>query len=294
MNRQPSHPARAIREHGHAMTETLVALLALTPFIAGIPLLGKQLDIKQKTYDASRYSVWERTIWSSTGVHGKSDGDLALETRDRILGDPLSGLVPVNSLRIEGVTENPLWRDHRDHRLIEFAGRSAPFEVSYGESASPTEVGRWLVPGIAYGAGPLGAVRKSLQLDDLGLARHAFANVSLAVRVKPLLAQLAGRPVSFARPPSSQQELEPLRQTASGAILSDTWSARDENSFGKRVGHLVVDELIDDIERPGRPIGLQALGKGGPLYGEGQFGWSPDFRPRSTALPSAFLHGTDR
>ena len=50
------------------MAETLVALLALAPFIAGIPLLGKQLDIKQKTYDASRYAVWERTVWRSDGT----------------------------------------------------------------------------------------------------------------------------------------------------------------------------------------------------------------------------------
>lgn len=277
------------RERGNAMAETLVALLALTPFIAGIALLGKQLDIKQKSYDAIRYSVWERTIWSGTGAHGKTDADLTLETRARALGHPLSGLVAVSLLWTEGVTQNPLWRDVRNLPLLEFDGHGSPLEVSQRELSAPTEVGRWLVPAVAYGVGPLGGVQKALQLDHLDLAQRAFASSALTIRVRPLLAQLADSPVSFAHSPSSQRTHEPLRQSAHGAILSDTWSARDENSFGKRVDRLIADELISGIERPGRPLGLQALSKGGPLYGEGQFGWDPDFRPRSFTLPSRYL-----
>ena len=34
---------------------------------------------------------------------------------------------------------------------------------------------------------------------------------------------------------------------------------------------------------------MQALSKGGPLYGEGQYGWDPNLRPRSNALPSAYV-----
>jgi len=284
-----SHWNKAARERGNAMAETLVALLALTPFIAGIPLLGKQLDIKQKAYDASRYSVWERTLWSREGEHGKSDADLALEARDRTLGHPLSGLVTVSSLRAEGVTENPLWRDIRNRSLLKLGEHGSPLEISHRELSTPVEVGRWLVPGITYGAGPLGHVEKTLQLDDLGLPQRAFASIALTIRVQPLLAQLADSSVSLARPSPPQRAHQPLRQAANGAILSDTWSARDENSFGERVDRLVADELIDDIERPGRPIGLQALRNGGPLYGEGQFGWDPDFKPNSTSLPSFYL-----
>lgn len=284
-----SYRKKTARERGNATAETLVALLALMPFIAGIPLLGKQLDIKQKTYDASRYSVWERTIWSREGAHGKSDDDLSLEARDRTLGNPLSGLVAVDSLRTEGVTDNPLWRDVRNRPLLDFAEHRSPLELSHREPSAPTEIGRWLAPGIAYGAGPLGFVEKALQIDGLGLAQSAFASTALTIRVRPLLAQLTDQPVSFAHPPSSQRAREPLRHAANGAILSDTWSASDENGFGKRVDRLVADELIDGIERIGRPIGLQALGKGKPLYGEGQFGWDPDFRPRSATLPSLYL-----
>jgi hypothetical protein len=34
---------------------------------------------------------------------------------------------------------------------------------------------------------------------------------------------------------------------------------------------------------------MQARGKGEPLYGEGQYGWDPDLRPRSTTLPAAYI-----
>ena len=57
---------------GNAMAEVLVALLGLSPLIAGIPLLGKQLDIKQKGYDCARYIAWERTVWRSSVENSKA------------------------------------------------------------------------------------------------------------------------------------------------------------------------------------------------------------------------------
>jgi hypothetical protein len=52
---------------------------------------------------------------------------------------------------------------------------------------------------------------------------------------------------------------------------------------------VTVNELIEQLELPGQPIGMQALGKGRQLFGEGQFGWNPDLRPRSSTLPAAYV-----
>jgi hypothetical protein len=111
------------RQQGSALAETIVALLALSPFLVGIPLLGKQLDIKQKNFDSARYSVWERTVWRSDGASNrKSEEDITLEARDRTLGHPQAGVTDVEALRTDGITENPLWRNWR-RAVAELRGR---------------------------------------------------------------------------------------------------------------------------------------------------------------------------
>src|SRR4051794_27601154 len=163
-------------QSGNAMAETIVALLALSPFVVGIPLLGKQLDIKHKSYDSARYSVWERTVWRSDGASNrKSEDDITLETRDRALGSPLAGVLDVETLRSAGITENSLWRDRQRERLLNYENTEAPIQITYREQPTPVDVGYWLVPGIAYGTGVLGTVQRALHLDGLNLNQRTFA-----------------------------------------------------------------------------------------------------------------------
>ena len=278
------------RQQGNAMAETIVALLALSPFIVGIPLLGKQLDIKQKAYDSARYSVWERTVWRSDGASNrKSEEDITLETRDRTLGHPLAGVLDVETLRNDGITENPLWRNLKRERLLDYTDDAAPIQLDYREQNAPVDVGYWLVSGIAHGEGALGEIQRALHLDSLNLNRRTFARSDAAIGLQPLLGQLADRKVSLGA--RAQPDTNRVQQVmnVSGAILSDTWSSRDEGALQRRVDDVTVNELIEELELPGRPLGMQALGKGKQLFGEGQFSWDPDLRPRSDTLPSAYI-----
>lgn len=258
--------------HGNALAETIVALVALLPFVGGIVLLGKQLDVKHKSLDALRYSVWERTVWSESGANAKSDTDIAMEARDRAFGDPSTGVLSAESLRSAGVSRNPLWRHQGQSSLT--SPSSSAISSSLVDGVAPVEPGYFLMRGLAHGSGPVGVAATALQMDDLGLNRNAFATATIEANIRPLL-DLTGT--------------EPLTQRATGALLSDTWSPRDENEFGRRVDRVTANELIETLELPGRPLALQALGKGGPLYGEGQYGWDPRLRPRSSALPSAYV-----
>lgn len=278
------------RQRGSAMAETIVSLLALAPFIVAIPLLGKQLDIKQKTFDATRYSIWERTIWRSDGASNrKSDEDITLEARDRTLGSPLAGMLAVEEVRNQGVTENPLWRDGRRQRLLDHNDDGAPIDRTSNERPTPVDVGYLLVPAIAYGDGVLGELQRLLQLDSLNLNRRAYVSTSVSVGIRPVLAQLADRSVSLGVREADGEERDQIVQSAAGAILSDTWTASDEAHFGRRIDDVTIDELVETFELPGRPIGLQALGKGDPLYGEGQFAWDLDLRPRTSNVPAAYI-----
>lgn len=252
-----------LTNRGNAMVETIVALAVLTPFLAGIALLGKQLDVKHKSFDALRYSVWERTVWSG---NAKSDGDITVEALDRTLGDPSTGVIAIDSLRSEGVSRNPLWRHKRQALLNSTSFRSS-------ESAAPVDVGYVLIPGLAHGTGPVGTLADALRMGDLNLNRRSFASATVEANVRPLLAH----------------HDSPLVQRATGALLSDSWSPRDEADFGRRVDRITANELIEDLELPGRILSMQAPGKGEPLYGEGQYGWDPELRPRSNTLPAAYI-----
>lgn len=255
---------RAIHR-GNAIVETIVALAVLSPFLGCIALLGKQLDVKHKSFDALRYSVWERTVWSGDA---KSDADLAIEALDRSFGDPGTGVTAVETLRSEGVSRNPLWQHHRQLLL---ASDAVSFQSS--DAAVPVDAGYVLMPGLAHGTGPVGAVANALRMDDLNLNRRSFASATIEASVRPLLTHGDSS----------------LMQRATGALLSDTWSPRDEGEFGRRVDRITANELIEDLELPGRILSMQAPSKGGPLYGEGQYGWDPQLRPRSNALPSAYV-----
>lgn len=282
--------AKPITARGNAMLETLVALLALAPFIAGIPLLGKQLDIKHKSYDAARYAAWERTVWRSDGVRNRKQGeDISLEARDRIFGHPSAAVTSVEMLKTSGITENPLWRDRQGRRLLAYAHEKLPVEFTHSDAAAPVGVGYVLVRGIAHGEGPLDSIENALKLQSLALDRDAFATSAVAAESRPLLQQLSRRNRSLGPTADAGNEPKNLVQVATSALLSDTWSSSDESTLQRRVDAVTADELIEELEVPGKPLGMQAPGKGRPLFGEGQFGWSPDLRPRSTALPAIYV-----
>lgn len=278
------------RARGNAMAETLIALLALAPFLAGIPLLGKQLDIKHKTLDAARYSIWERTVWRSDGASNrKSADDITLEARDRALGDPRAGVLAPSALRTQGITENPLWRDRVGDRLLAYDDSGAPLAIVHDDRATPVDVGYFLVPGVAYGDGPIAALASALQVDDLNLARRAFATTTVAVGLRPVLSARADHAPTLGERQESAARHAQVVQRAGGAVLSDTWSSNHENHFRARIDDLTANELIEALELPGRVIGLQALGRGEPLYGEGQYGWDPELRPSSATLPGQYV-----
>lgn len=278
------------RQQGSAMAETLIALLALSPFLIGIPLLGKQMDIKHKTFDATRYAVWERTVWRSDGAsHRKSDADITLEARDRVLGDPETFVIDVQALRAEGITENRLWVDRERVRLVDYENNASGVVQEIDAGAAPVDVGYVFVPGLTYGDGVIGAAGTVLRVSDLDLNRRAFARARTRIDVRPALSQLAAVPPSLGNQEAGEERHRALIHEAQGAILSDTWAAGAESEFRERVDYVTANELIELLEFPARAIGVLALGRGRPLYGEGQFAWEPELRPTSTDLPRAYI-----
>lgn len=280
---------------GGALTETLVAMLAFIPFAIGVPLLGKQLDIKEKSIDATRYSVWERTVWRSSGNNSKTADDILVEVRDRIMGNARAGVLSVGNLRTQGITENVMWIDHAGNRLLASTqndGQSVA--VSDKMEASPKDVGWLNVPGAAYGKGSVFSVFKVLGWKDMGFDPNSFVRGDVTIRLRSELEQLAQQSRTLGPRTGASNLLPSLEQQAHGGILSDTWAAKEESSYRGRIDRLTADEGIILAETPGISVG--AFGpKGNALYGEGRYGWGkglgkgPDPSAPSNVLPSAYI-----
>jgi hypothetical protein len=154
---------------------------------------------------------------------------------------------------------------------------------------APTAIGRFFVPGLAHGEGAIATAAEFLQVGSLELDRRALAHVDFAIAVRPVLSERAQASTTLGQRTRAGRDAPALVHRAAGALLSDTWSARDENEFRARVDRITPDEALAALELPGRAIGMNALGKGRLLYGEGQFSWEPELRPYSSTLPAAFL-----
>jgi len=284
-NRESRPPCK---HRGNALIEVVASFLALTPFVVGIPLLGKQLDIEHKTFDSARYAVWERIVWRA-GDTDNRDGerDVALESQDRLLGDPASGLISPAGLRARGISENLLWRDSTNKSLLDRQSDGAGVSLQQQKTPTPVIVGHLLVPGLAHGRQPQ-AVEDALGVNDLQLSQQTFYRAAVAVSLRSLLSRHSK---SGQHDDVRSNTAVPFRlvQRASAAILSDTWSSLDDSTLRRRVDRLTTNELVASLELPGRLIAMQALAKGKPLYGEGQFAADVDLRPTSTVLPAAYL-----
>ena len=270
---------------GNAIIEVVASLLALMPFIIGIPVLGKHFDIRHKTFDAARYAVWERTVWRDGDIiNRKDDRDVELEMHDRILGDPEAGLISAASVRTLGTSENQLWQDAAGKSLLDYRDGSAPAAVQQQRTPAPVDVGRLLGPALAHGHGSSTAAE--LGVDNLRFSRETFARAAVSLGLRGIVARRSGS----ASQSSDDTSPHALTQQASAAILSDTWSSRDERYLGRSVDRLTADELIESLELPGRFIAMQAPAKGKALYGEGQFAAGVDLRPSSATLPAAYVN----
>jgi hypothetical protein len=181
----------------------------------------------------------------------------------------------VDELHSAGVSRNSFWKHRGRSLLMSSAGSAISARLSDGEA--PAGAGHLLMPGLAHGTGPIATAAAALQMDDLGLTRYGYTHASVSARLRPLL---------------HDEDAAALIQRADGAILSETWSPRDEDEFGRRVDRITANELIEALEWPGQPLALLSLGKGGPLYGEGRYASEVQLRPRSNTVPSAYV--TDR
>ncbi len=105
---------------GQALTEFLVAAVAIIPLFLLMPLIAKYQDINHSTLSASRYAAFEAMTRNDSTSNGwKPPSQLADEVRRRFFSNPDA---PIKTNDVAGnfkAHQNLFWRGPRGEALIE-------------------------------------------------------------------------------------------------------------------------------------------------------------------------------
>lgn len=285
------------RQHGQALTETLLTFVVLVPVLMLIPYLGKYLDVKHKAEDSARYALWERTIFSDPGAswgageNTKSDARLANEIRTRILGEPRAGIATQNL----AAGRNLLWETHTGEELVALAD----FDSTVTETREPFNYGlrgRTLL-GKPEDLSLFGALAQDglpllNQLDGLSSLLGGALDFTLGLNAQGFATSRIELPTLdlpvFTRVGATLDidvAVDRRNLGSSGAILTDPWVPGSEGNYRERLDGLVIDEIVSFLVAPGTfTFGFF------PVFIEGIDGQNPTLETDSRVLPEQFVN----
>lgn len=261
--------ARRVGQRGQALTEFLVAAVALIPLLLLIPVIAKYQDIGNSVQAASRYVAFDAMTRNDSVNSWKPEAQLAAEVRRRFFSNIDA---PIKTGDVAGnfkAHQNLFWRDPNDAPLI--ADLNSDVTVSFGASRAGTHGGGFS----AASDGDIFVLHPQLGLPAKGIYT---ANVSV---------NLANLPTGLKfYAPFDQINLAIGRSTS---LAIDAWTAKNPSQVESKiaaspvifpVGNLaavspVVDAAVSIIDLPG--------GISGPRLGQLDF-WRdvvPEDRLRS-------------
>ena len=193
-------------QSGQALTEFLVAAVAIIPLFLLMPLIAKYQDINHSALSASRYAAFEAMTRNDSTINGwKPPSQLADEVRRRFFSNPDA---PIKTNDVAGnfkANQNLLWRGPRDEALISDINNDV--QVNFGTGGASD-----------HASGFSGASDGSIFLlkDHLDLKARGIYT--------------AGVSVSLVNMPAGLKFYEPfdqinLRLTRSTSVAVDSWTA---------------------------------------------------------------------
>jgi hypothetical protein len=243
------------RQRGQALTEFLVAAVAVLPLFLLVPLIAKYQDISNSTQAAARYVAFQATVRNDITSTWEPESQLAEEVVRRFFSNPDAPIKTNDAAGNFKAHQNLFWRDPIDRPLIgDFA---SDVRLTFGPDASPTQAGAFT--SAADGA-PTFTGHELLELKARGIY---MARVS----------------VKLANVPSGLKFYEPfdsinLSMTRGTSVLIDPWTAKDPAQVESKIagnaaifpaGKLAavspaVDAAVSIVDAPGGISGPK-LGK---------------------------------
>jgi hypothetical protein len=225
-----NHPRRV---RGQAMVEFLVAaVLALVPLYMGIIAIGKFLDVQHTTDMAARYAAWERTVWyqqdsgkfsTFNAPNTKSAAAIHNELAMRLLNDRSSPTVIRDSDKSSTTLGNgtdPMWRDAANVAYLD----------DYKQAASSITQEK---PAKDIAGAALDAISKINVNGAVDFVPPVPADTLAVAKVS--LKDIAKKSNVYQRLWSASPGWKGLDFEATGAILSNTWSANGSEGTRRMV-----------------------------------------------------------
>lgn len=215
------HPHYPRRAKGQALTEFLVAALALVPLFLLVPMIAKYQDVSHSTLMASRYVAFEATNRHPGISSWKPEAQLAQEVRRRFFSNSDAPIKTGDSAGNFDAHRNLMWTDGFGNHLLRDVDRDVT--VTFGPSRSASHAG-------AFSAARDG--RPFLEFGRFGLSRQGIytANVS----------------VSLANLPSGLRFIQPFDDinlviTRSSSLLIDGWASPSPQETQQRLTNTAVN-----------------------------------------------------
>lgn len=248
MIRRSSSAARW--QQGQALTEFMIAALAIAPLFLLVPMIAKYQDISHSTLMASRYVAFE-AVNRHPGINSwKPEGQLALEVRRRFFSNSDA---PIKTADVAGnfaAHRNLMWSDGFGNPLIQNIDRDVV--VTFGASRNVSHAG-------AFSDASDG--QPFLGFNRFGLSRQGIytANVS----------------VSLANLPGGLRLIQPFDDidiviTRSSSLVIDGWASPSPQATQSRLADIAVNPgsamsgfsaILDPIVMAldGRAVGLGGI-----------------------------------
>ncbi|MHB1543694.1 MAG: hypothetical protein ACYCS1_06660 [Gammaproteobacteria bacterium] len=225
----------AERQQGQATAEMVIAsIFLLVPIFLLIPLVGKLIDFKMATIEASRYVAFERTITSNQStVRGATfanlpDANLQNGTLMRFFSANGGTITAAQNNSTGSFAPRPLWVDQK---LTPFMSSASDGSVTVTQASSPTyadqTVGKLL--GFFSNLGIFG-----FSWNDKG---YYTATVSASASLPAVIGLAGGQPLDT-------YFQAPLTFTASDSLLSDTGSATNPSYVHQQIKQTLLTSLL--------------------------------------------------
>lgn len=222
---------------GSSMTEFAVLTLVMLPIMMGIPMVGKMIDLKQTTINASRYAAWEATVSDDYNVADQIDSRFFKDSESAI---KTQNVAPA-SHRLWGETsavDPSSYIEKGSVRIADDSAAAKALEVNITNGVQGGSTNSLTFGGVVKDSGEIlsWAPGTDWGVNDDGLLRAA---VQVKIKQNYLLNQSNSACFEEGKTFSCMTE--------ANSIMVDNWSASNDRQAADRVRSFVPTTAIRDV-----------------------------------------------